>query len=66
MVVGLNIYRDSHNEHKYFCGVMVSLNETFTKYASYVDTLSIENISEFYVSSIASMYIKFYYLLRTQ
>jgi len=55
MVVGLNIYRDSRNKHKYFCGVMVSINEPFTRYASYVDTLYKENISEFYVTSIASM-----------
>lgn len=66
MVVGLNIYRDSYNKHKYFCGVMVSINDPCTRYASYVDTLNEENISEFYVSSIASMYIEFHYLLKTQ
>lgn len=65
MVVGLNMYRDSLNKHKYFCAVMVSMNESFTRYFSSVDSICEEDISEFYVLSIASMYIKYYHLLKT-
>ncbi|XP_022170436.1 piwi-like protein Siwi isoform X2 [Myzus persicae] len=54
MVVGLNMYRDSLNKHKYFCAVMVSMNESFTRYFSSVDSICEEDISEFYVLSIAN------------
>lgn len=62
MVVGLDIYQDSLNKHKYYCAVMVSMNGCFTRYFSYVKSLFNKDISEFYVSSIASMYIKLNHL----
>lgn len=64
MVVGLNMYQDSLNKHKYFCAVMVSMNGYFMRYFSYVKLLCKKDIPEFYISSIASMYIIFYHLLK--
>ncbi|KAL4127466.1 hypothetical protein QTP88_011637 [Uroleucon formosanum] len=59
MVVGLDIYQDSLNKHKYYCAVMVSMNGCFTRYFSYVKSLFNKDISEFYVSSIANALSKY-------
>ncbi|XP_060882041.1 piwi-like protein Siwi [Metopolophium dirhodum] len=59
MVVGLDMYRDSLNKHKYFCAVVVSINNCNMRYSSYVKLLCKKDISEFYVSCIVDALSKY-------
>ncbi|XP_025191715.1 piwi-like protein Siwi [Melanaphis sacchari] len=59
MAVGLDIYQDLHNSDRYFCAVMASMDDSFTRYFSFVESLCKENISEFFVSTIANALCKY-------
>jgi len=65
MAVGLDIYQDLHDKRKYFCAVMASMDDSYTRYFSFLESLRKEYISEFFVTTIASMYIKVYHFLKT-
>ncbi|XP_060846800.1 piwi-like protein Siwi [Rhopalosiphum padi] len=59
MAVGLDIYQDLHDKRKYFCAVMASMDDSYTRYFSFLESLRKEYISEFFVTTIGKAMHKF-------